>query len=227
MGKIITVKQAKWDALLPDFRRFAAGKRLAAIQAKRSVIYKSTTCVQYDGTYLNATDCHRAIRIKSEYVELPQADTFLYCVRDDEYKTLNYPEMNRLYPTEFQSEIFIPYDRLKELRKALNIIHEYAKQRDIKNNTTLFEATNDGIIRLSTWKSDVSETIGGFQVSGLESVKFYVNSGYLKDALITANKLKRYTGTSGIYLKLNGRMRPVVITDNAMYEMLVLPIRTY
>ena len=69
--------------------------------------------------------------------------------------------------------------------------------------------------------------INGISVYGEHPIKFVINSGYLKDALLTASKMRRYANVDGIKLKYISPLRPITITDGAMYEMIILPIRKY
>lgn len=223
MTKVIT-KKANFKELLPDFKRFALKKlKLRGASEARKVL----ACVGYDGKYLHATDSHRLIRIKADYVELPKDAPFLYNVRTDKYEKGSYPNVERLFPSEYQTVITVTSDKLTELKRIVDAVNKEAAEYD--NRTTYFEY-KDGSISLQAREyenDDKNEvrTVSGIYADGEAEVNLTVNSLYLKEALLTANKLLRYSGASEIYLKFNGALRPIVITDGIMYDMLVMPAR--
>lgn len=226
----IITKQAKFNDLMPDFKRFTPGKRFAAKLSERGNMYDNLTCVQYDGGYLNATDTHRAIRIKSEYVaELPKDVPFLYDVREGEFKEGKFPNASRLFTDSHNEEYYTTYDKLKEARDALKAVNDDLKARKVVNLVTHVEIEG-GDITFKAWGNGANDygevrTVKNAVDIRCESASFRINAKYLADALLTVNKLRGYSEMNGFYIRYNSHMRPITITDEEMYEILVLPVR--
>ena len=226
----VTTKKANFKELLPDFKRFALKKSKLR---EASEAHKILACVEYDGKYLNVTDAHRLLRVNTEYVDgLPEEAPFLYNVHTEEttadpVEVSKYPGTDRLFPDISKATLTISEEALKALRKAVNEVHQETKE--ISNRVMLFEY-NEGVISIQA-ENDKAEAYSVEDVyaetDGEDEFKLHVNSGYLKNALLTANKLRKLSGSSEIYVKFYGRLRPFEITDERAFRIRVLPIMLF
>lgn len=219
---ILTVE---FEKLLPDFRRFAATKAVARQRGER------LQSVHGDSEYLHATDSHRAIRIKRDYVEGLPDGSFNYDVRENEYKAPDFPEMARLYPEHFNEELELPFARLKEVRDALKIVYDDVRARKVENNAVKLSVSGGNLTlkaRDDYGESEgAAETIEDIFSDQQAEFSLWMNARLLRDALLTASKLRRNSDSSGIILCYISDKRPFVLTDGALYEMILMPVRVW
>jgi DNA polymerase III sliding clamp (beta) subunit (PCNA family) len=217
MTTVTQTKTIPFEKLLIDLKKFTAGSN-----SPRPVL----ELIYFDGTCLYATDSHVAIRVKSDLVEVPTSDPFLYNPNKGEFVDLNhykYPSLDRIFPIDHNTEIKLNNNELKKLKQSTNEIHKAVKNK--RNRVSKVQVSNN-LIQLSAYENEeVNEKVPLTNTSG-EDINFHVNAKFLKDALVTAEKLNKVSQmTSDIRLISN--MRPIVITDNNAYDIVVTPVRVY
>lgn len=220
MNTKTNVKTISFDEVLVDLKRFAA---------KKGSVRPTLMYTQYDGQYLHATDSHKAIKINSKYVDnLPESGNFLYNVRDNSINNeISYPNLGRLYPDHFNAEIRLTSIELKEIKKEMKRIYNNAKNQRLNNMT--FKIA-DGILTISS-RDPETENIEGFTLHNIvqsgEDFEITFNAAYFKSILLSCIKLGKLSDDDCTYIKYVSRLRPFVISNGDVYEMLLLPIRTY
>ncbi|TRZ36480.1 DNA polymerase III subunit beta [Niallia circulans] len=131
----------------------------------------------------------------------------------------NYPDTNRLIPTESKTEIVV---NAKEFLQAIDRASLLA--REGRNNVVKFSTIGQDVIEISSFTPEigkvveelVSESING------EELKISFSAKYMMDAL------KALEGTE-VKINFTGAMRPFVINplnDDSILQ-LILPVRTY
>jgi DNA polymerase III sliding clamp (beta) subunit (PCNA family) len=210
-------KTIAFEKLITDLKKFTAGSNLP-----RPVL----EYVYFDGSYLYATDSHVAIRVNSEYVEMPSNDPFLYDSSKREFVNLNnykYPSLDRIIPTDHNTEIKLNSSELKQLKRSTNEIHKAVKNK--KNRVSKVQVSSN-LIQLSAYEDEKAEEDISLTTTSGRDITFHMNAKFLKDALVTAEKLNKVSKmTSDIRIISN--IRPIVITDNSAYEIVVTPVRIY
>lgn len=136
--------------------------------------------------------------------------TLTYCTRVLEG---NYPDTNRLVPTDFKTEFKA---RRKELMSAL-------EQISILSKDGIANLQSDGLmLSLTSQNSEIGR--GKTDVAYLDFTGDEINISFSIRFAIDA--LKAYE-CDDIYMKLNGNAKPFVIqSDNPLETQLILPIRT-
>jgi len=221
---MITLTQTKtieFEKLIPDFKRFAASKNEARIVLKYA---------HYDGKYITVTDSYRLIRVNADYVTgLPYDEPFLYnvytgeSIKGSKVDTKNYPETNRLIPDNKNTSVELHDKTLKEFKNSLDELLKLDSVKKNDNKVINFEIDN----RFMTVKD-----VKGIQVNELEcfitgeNVKFSINCKYMKDALITVNKLNKlsYDNPS---MDIVSHLRPINICKENVFDIVVLPLRFF
>lgn len=228
------IKRITYDKLAVDLRRFSITKAglKKSINPER---YEILQAVNGTPEYVQATDSRRAIRVKREYVGgLPEGDFTINAKTGDDMAG-NYPEMTRLYPESYEEEYFIPYDKLKAARDALKDVYEDVKKREVDNLAVTVEL-KDGHLTFKAWgrgANDYGEvrTVKNAYDFRCKDATFRINAKYLSEALLTVNKLRsygdKYKLLNGFLIRYVSNMRPITITDGDMYEILILPLRTF
>ena len=208
-----TTKAIQFDKLIPNLKHFTTDKNREVLKY-----------AYYDGENLYATDSHRLIKIKGEYVEgLPSADPFFFNPKTREVfdsDKFNYPEVNRLFPTTYNTSIVI--DNEKEFKKQVSSVHEVAKQ--IKNKMSTLQITRSNVT-LSAYReeSEAIEDVDGMMSGDDLTISF--NNMYMKQVLQAVGKLKQKN--SKIRMYFTGKMRPITITDDEVFNIMLMPVRPY
>ena len=214
-------KTIEFEKLIPDFKRFAASKNEARIVLKYA---------HYDGKYITVTDSYRLIRVNADYVTgLPYDEPFLYnvytgeSIKGSKVDTKNYPKTNILIPDNNKTSVTLNNKTLKEFKNSLDELLKLNSVKKIDHKVIKFEIDN----KLMTVK-DVKD----IQVNELEcfitgeNVKFSINCKYMKDALMTVNKLNKlsYDDPS---MDIVSNMRPINICKENVFDIVMLPLRSF
>jgi len=131
----------------------------------------------------------------------------------------NYPDTNRLIPTESKTEIVV---NAKEFLQAIDRASLLA--REGRNNVVKFSTIGQDVIEISSFTPEIGkvvEELVGESIQG-EELKISFSAKYMMDAL------KALEGTE-VKINFTGAMRPFVINplnDDSILQ-LILPVRTY
>lgn len=131
----------------------------------------------------------------------------------------NYPDTNRLIPTEAKTDIIIS---TKEILQAIDRASLLAKEG--KSNVVKFASLEDNVIEVSSNSPEVGrvfEQVHAQSVEG-EEVKISFSAKFMIDAL-------RAIDSPEIRIRFTGAMRPFLLQplDNDSVLQLILPVRTY
>lgn len=192
--------------------------------------------------YLVATDSHTLLRINTDYItDIPSDYTpnSLFCPKEMKLveESYNYPDTSRLMPIDFNSTVKLDNSSLKELTDqvkaskklltkkqghvALNLT---TKSTDIITNELIETKLGKKVVE-RTFETINTETINSLWVDG-EEMKVSLNTNYLLNALDVTKKLSSLSNDP-TSIKLVSSMRPFVFTQSDIFDVLVLPIRTY
>lgn len=209
-------KTIDFNKLLPDFKRFTSKNN------DREVL----NYLYCDGEYLITTNGFTLIRINKNNVhDLPATGTFYYdmykkeVVQDD--SKLKYPNVERLFPDWSNTTVKLNSNELKEIRKSLDVIIKENKEDKIKNcitnlniNKNTFTLSN----KESCFKSD------NYIIEG-DSLEINFNGSFLKNALMTINKLKNINNNDYLTMEFTGRLRPIFFNQKGVYDIIITPVR--
>lgn len=229
MATTVNIKQVTFDKALVDFRRFAPTAATVRKYDRQGLTSRVRLGdVHSDGDYLYSTDGHRALRVDARYIsEIPEDGPFNYGLHDGKQRESNYPEMGRLFPRECNLNATIRCDKLKELREAVKQVAQDVRARNVTNNEVYieFEAGNITIKAGGEGLDDFGHAVTVVEATRDQtSFSFRVNYRYLADALLTASKLRRLRGYD-LYVRFTSDLRPIILTDGGVYEIILMPIR--
>ena len=221
MTTITQNKTIEFEKLIPDFKRFAASKNEARIVLKYA---------HYDGKYITVTDSRRLIRINADYVTgLPYDEPFLYnvytgeSIKGSKDDTKNYPKTNSLIPDHKNTSVELHDKTLKEFKRSLDELLKLDSVKKIDNKVINFEINNFFMTVKDVKDIQVNElkclTIG-------KDIKLSLNCKYMKDALMTVNKLNKlsYDNPS---MDIVNSMRPINICKENVFDIVMLPLRSF
>jgi hypothetical protein len=216
-------KTIKFDDLMKVFKKYVAKSETRPV----------LQLVQYANGYFTATDSHQLLRVNADYVsDIPESmvEGSLFNPKEmtmsDNHK--NYPETSRLIPQYSDSTIILNKDNIKSFEQELKAIKKLSTQRNkvvkmefgqlesIISGKELtkegLEITHEGIMK--------NVTIEGNELTISASNK------YLLAALDSVKKLSKLSNNH-IEMGMNGRVRPIVIKQDGVFDVIVLPVRTY
>ena len=221
MTTLIQTKTIEFDKLIPDFKRFAASKG-----TDREVLKYA----YYDGSYITVTDGYILIRINTNYVtSLPYDEPFLYnvytgeSIKGSKDDTKNYPKTNSLIPDHKNTSVELHDKTLKEFKRSLDELLKLDSVKKIDNKVINFEINNFFMTVKDVKDIQVNElkclTTG-------KDIKLSLNCKYMKDALMTVNKLNKlsYDNPS---MDIVNSMRPINICKENVFDIVMLPLRSF
>lgn len=131
----------------------------------------------------------------------------------------NYPDTNRLIPTESKTEIVV---NAKEFLQAIDRASLLA--REGRNNVVKFSTIGQDVIEISSFTPEIGKVVEELVSESIhgEELKISFSAKYMMDAL------KALEGTE-VKINFTGAMRPFVINplnDDSILQ-LILPVRTY
>lgn len=122
-----------------------------------------------------------------------------------------YPDINRLIPTKFNSEWLI---NAKDITVVVNFLKGFAKNEAVKVKL--------GVDGLSISNDSISSVFAITNVTGDTSSEFTCNATYLKHIL---SFIGDYTDEL-VTIGFTSEFRPVVFKHSGLFEALLTPIRT-
>lgn len=208
-------KEIEWGKIRPDLKRISAksGTRPALISAYN------------DGTHVNVTDTHVALRIEKEAITgSPIGPDEGIDVHTGEEMKGSYPELRRLFPTsDAKSEITLDKSQVNEMKKAFERMGVLVKS---KKNHPVKWAVYGETAKLSVYNEEDGSTANDVVDHGKHANFHEVHVNYkLINNVLTFAKKTMVAGDE-ITVKFYGQHRPILIEGNA-WQALVLPIRMY
>lgn len=231
MTTLIENKTMSFGKVVTDLKRFIPRKN--SPQLERHAVLK---CIYFDGQYLYATDSFKAIRVNAKYIELPMDDPFLYDVYEKKfYRTIEgkstsndykYLNMNRLFPDTFNTEFRLTNRQVTEYKKAIELMHTVAKhnrnnvmQLDVKQYELTFSVENEDDEITGKQIMDNITIVG-------DELTVHFNSEFMNKAFMSVKKLIKLNDKKDqVEVKFTGKLRPITITDNEVFETIILPVR--
>lgn len=227
MTKTIT-KQITFEKVMVEFKKYVAKGET------REVLKK----VYFDGTHFIATDSHTLLKVNRNYVSnIPSevVEGSMYDpVKMEIYKNdlHTYPETSRLIPQQFnlrvrinntlneiQAHIKLGNSLMKDTKPSERLFKFYA-QDDFLKIDALSGLTNHNVMNESIMRhNDYLESNG-------KEITFTLSNEFITNALIVAKKLSKLS-TENVELKVISRLRPVVIAQDDVFTILIMPMRTY
>ena len=131
----------------------------------------------------------------------------------------NYPDTNRLIPTESKTEIIVNSKGFLQSIDRASLL-----AREGRNNVVKFSTMEENVIEISSFTPEIGKVIEELvseSVSG-EELKISFSAKYMMDAL-------KVLEGSEVKISFTGAMRPFVIhpTNDDSTLQLILPVRTY
>lgn len=220
MTTLIKTKTIEFEKLIPDFKRFVASKKIAESYKNRKVL----KYLYFDGQYLKATDSHKAIRVNTEYItDLPSNNPFLYDLKNMQIveEDLNFPEIKRFIPDLYSTSVELHDKTLKEFKNTVDKLLKLDSVKETQNKVINFQIDNKNMTVKDNEETNTHK-LECFTTG--KDIKFSINCKYMKDALMTINKLNKlsYDDPS---MNIVSNMRPINICKENVFDIVVLPVR--
>jgi hypothetical protein len=223
---ITAPKTIKFDDLMKVMKKYVATSQTRPI----------LTFVKYDGEYFTATNSHILLRVKAQHVsDIPVDGQFLYDPKNMEiptdYNVSSYPETARLIPQYNNSTVLIDKN-IKEFSEQVKAAKKLLKSKDghISLDFTQKDLTLRTVESITDKKYTKHNYINEVKLNNVhiegEELVIKTSHKYMTDALETAKKLSKLS-TDHVEMKMNGHLRPMHITQYNVFDLMVLPIRTY
>lgn len=178
--------------------------------------------IYHDGEHLIATNSHILARIHAKNItEFPSNCQFYFDPKQNEIVQCSqqYPEISRLFPTDFETKI-----KILDINEFLTIAKEARKFVNRKWTVKLIISENYITIRLEK-DGEIFERQTKIILDGDET-ELYVNSSYLVYCLELLKKMDKLSDDS-ITMNIAGRSRPIYFNKGGIVDILLLPIRVY
>jgi DNA polymerase III sliding clamp (beta) subunit (PCNA family) len=216
---VTTVKTIKFEDVMKIMKKFVSRKE------SRPVL----KYVYNDKQYLYATNSHILLRVNKEYIsDIPE-----FTFYDPKNMTIindkcNYPDCSRLIPIDFNSTITLD-GNLKELHNHVKEIKKVVK-KNINHIMKMEFYKNETIVSGDNYEKDEKykeyfASIKSLQTEGQE-LTLHLSANYLNDALETIKKLSKVS-YNHVQLGIVSNMRPMNFKQEDVFDIIVLPIRTY
>lgn len=228
-------KTIKFDQLMKVFKNFVSKSETRPV----------LKLVYLNDNYFYATDSHQLLRVNKNYVsDIPESITDGSLIDPKTMnitEQLNYPDCSRLIPNQSNSTVLLN-GNIKEFENVTKEIKGLKKGRknkivkmDITKNCINFSGQyviNEKQYKLEKEQKDdnvdlfknYEYTVNSLNVEG-DEIKIQVGDIYLNTALGTVKKLSKLS-YSDVEMKINGNMRPILFTQNNVFDIIVMPIRT-
>jgi DNA polymerase III sliding clamp (beta) subunit (PCNA family) len=188
---------------------------------------ESRPVLQYvynDGTYLYATDSLKLLRVNIEYIsDMPEFTLYNpknMTVINDKY---NFPECSRLIPINYNSTVTIDgnikdlHKHVKEIKKIVKKDRNHVMKMEFSNKETKVSARNE--------TDNYSAVLNNMWAEG-EKVTLHLSSYFLDNALDAIKKLSKVSYNS-VELGIVSHLRPMNFKQDGVFDIIILPIRTY
>lgn len=191
--------------------------------------------VQFSNGYFTATDSHHLIRVNSQYVSDIPVDITEGCLYNPKEMIINseqmkYPDTSRLIPQYSESTVLLNKQNMKEFEQEIKAIKKLTTER--RNKVVKMEFG-----QLGTIISGKEFTVEGTEPKthkaimknlNVEGKELTINAAdnYLLTALDSVKKLSKFS-QDHIEMRMNGHLRPIVFTQYNVFDVIVLPVRTY
>ncbi|GLO66183.1 hypothetical protein [Oceanobacillus kimchii] len=215
MTKVVD-KVMSFEILIPTMKRFVAKKNsfYAGIQP-------GTQCIKYDGKYLQATDAYKTIKVKSNLIDLPSNDPFLFHVHEDKIlytSSIQFPNIERLYNLSTIGSITLTKKAIKEWKDVITDHQKNTMDQEhfkfVVDSQSLSIVTDEGVSRFYNYELNIEE----FEIN--------LNADYLKKVLTSAYELLKLSTKDYIRIEFNDKLLPIQITDDDAFQALLAPYRT-
>lgn len=192
--------------------------------------------------YFVATDTHKLLRVHSDYISnIPEGVEIGSLINPETLEVnnqLRFPATNRLIPDYTNIDIELNRDNIKELQDGLKQLRPIYKKfenkvvkMEIGSDKTILSSEYERMIIFSDKTKNKVETIreqvtiNNFY-SDSEDFTIYFNGDYLNNALITVKKLDKLTDDKTI-IGFIGGLRPFVIRQKGVFDILLMPVRVF
>jgi hypothetical protein len=184
--------------------------------------------IYFDGTYFYATDATKLIRVNAEYVSNIPAyskETFLFNPKEMLFNNnlSNFPDCSRLIPIDYNSTITIDSNikdlqaHVKEMKKVVKKQPNHVMKMEFSNKETKVSAEYNG--------ESYAATLNNMYCEG-EEITLSLSAEYLDTAITAIKKLSKVSYNS-VELGIVGRLRPMNFKQDGVFDIIILPIRTY
>jgi DNA polymerase III sliding clamp (beta) subunit (PCNA family) len=181
-----------------------------------------------------ATDAHRLIRVNADYVSgIPEGfeNNHLYNPFEDMFNNeLKYPQTNGLIPIDFKHEITLSYNSLRDMEKTiteLRRIYKYNINKVVRLTLNQYKSTFYSHA-VDTEKSELHKefAIESVKLNDYDEFVIHFNGNYILDAITAAKKLSKLNNEP-LELKFVSHLRPFVLSQTNVFDILILPIRAF
>jgi hypothetical protein len=223
--KTVANKTISFDQVMKVFKKYVATNDFRKILQN----------VHFDGQYLIATNSHVLLRVNKNYIsDIPDnmQEGSLFDPKKMEFVSNSlhsYPETNRLIPNYHNSLVTLNTSNTKELHKHIKEAKTLVKRK--RNQLAKIEITNENTniyahdIDKEGNEVEYNECIESVFTND-EKISFHVNSKYMDDILMTVKKLSKLNQNETEF-KFISRLRPIHISHQEVFDIVVLPVRVY
>jgi DNA polymerase-3 subunit beta len=215
---VTATKTIQFDDLMKVFTKFVS-------KSESRPVLKN---VYFDGKYFYGTDATKLLRVNAEYVsDIPEHenDTFLFNPKENTFtNTLsNYPDCSRLIPIDYNSTVTIDgniknlHKHVKEIKKVVKKDRNHVMKMEFTNNETKVIAKNE--------TDNYSATINNMWADG-EEIMLHLSANYLIDAIEAIKKLSKVSYNK-VELGLVSHLRPMNFYQENVFDIIILPVRSY
>jgi DNA polymerase III sliding clamp (beta) subunit (PCNA family) len=181
--------------------------------------------VYFDGKYFYGTDSHKLLRVNSEYVSDIPTDITLYDPKNIQpvNAKMNYPDCSRLIPIDYNSNVVLDsnikdlHKHVKEIKKIVKKDRNHVMKIEFYNNETKVSAKNE----TDTYSATVNNMWADEQ-----EITLHLSANYLNDAIETIKKLSKVSYNT-VQLGLISHLRPMNFYQENVFDIIILPVRTY
>lgn len=177
-------------------------------------------CVHYgaDGS-ISVTDSHRLLVIKQFHNHEKEFNQDLSTMRIVED---TYPNVSRLIPNDFRTEITISLSVLIRIMKDLGTTASENVQWELLENKIIFKNQSDKM-----YYGEPIEISANANITG-EKFSICFLAKYIKECCEFFMDAKERYAVDNVTIKMTSPIRPVVFTiDESKYIYLVTPVRTF
>ena len=176
-------------------------------------------CVHFDKDgSIAVTDSHRLLLIKDFHEHTEEFNQDLTTM---ELKKENYPDVSRLIPDKFSTEVIISLSILIRVMKALGTSKDEFVKWELSDNQITFSNNSDAQIYGGPVNIAVNANVKG------EKIKISFNARYIKECCEFFIDAKERYAVDNVTIKMQDPTRPVVFSiGESKHIYLVTPVRT-
>lgn len=234
MVKVQLATKIKFEQAVTTLKKFVAKSEARPV----------LNFIYFDGTHLIATDSHKLIRIHKNVVDglnLKKGD--LYDPKTKkiplDFEGSSYPNVSRLIPNaydakteltlgssqllDFKQHLELAHILVKKMARQpvkLNVVNQTSKRSWLEISAKHEEGTHyeDSYYSAGSYFGKASKFDGS--IKG-DEITLWANAQYLLDALSVVKKFA--TGNAKLYFY--GQLKPMLFSQENVFDVLVLPIR--